>query len=1385
MPTVEFDPSQPYEAVEDSSASVSFDPNQPFDILDESEKLPPVEPGPVDSGQGILSDTANRIGRGFSEGTGLMMKGLARLGTMFPNVGDPSGFTPPQEPVKQTTAQAQEFLASKDPTFAMGQAFQEAGADYPTNPAMDDTLRAKVAAGIGSTLPSMALGLTFGPPALMAAYGAQAGEQGAEEAIAAGKVDQADKVFLLNAGIGISTEMLFGGVSKRVIKAVSDARKAGVKPEQWGTTVKERAVQAAAKTLKGALGEGAQEGVEQAGNNAVAKWLYDPERELMQGVTESALVGAISGGAISAPFYAAAAASAPMGPVALATKTDQGTYASGQPMEPMDLKADPNAPNVQASPEAQAFFGKLDEANAQTAPGITPEQAASDLNTVVDPGEFDVAPGLLDRLRALEPTEENVAPMYKRASQEAPVVIGEQPAEPKAVITPDEAVNTRASILADAKKVLEMSTATLPEKVNAHIVIEKLSRLEVPEPKKLKEDVESGKLGWNRESDTIIQWFDRADEALKTNLKDVQIDPFLINTIGKPATRAVLKIVRETYIAGRSIPKAIEAGIQWLKDNKHSFDEGKVREWFLTNVVPQPGGERDINQRDRITKIDEDKAVDETVKNKIWNQLYQVGNSAETAKAAKELIASYRQREPQGIGYLKTAELDIKSNASAMPGDLVAKAYLEIQDRYNEVMRMARATGDQQAMEFISDQEARMISEDFGSASTWAAKFLQALNTFSKTSPEGAIKHAERIIEKGNKKAQESAVRRGIKFVKRKLTVAEKERITKLAEAIAKIPEDRVIDRQDATIDLMDEFAAIEGLAWYERPIAFWYANILSNPLSHVRNTIGSLTNLAANTVSSTILTPIDGINSVVAAIESLPRGFREATEIIATGKQTGRRVSTNINPRGYLERTKFKGLKAPLNAWKYVGRLLAAEDAVAFYMADAQRQELLTRAVAKKEGLSGAALRRRVSELMNRLDGTRAAAEAKAKAEGKTGRALERRVDEIIDQGRDQAVVESATEFALRTTFNNNPYGFLGLLAHHINQINDKAVFTRAVMPFVNIVSNVTNEALNYGPVGATRVILAWRGGTLYGKPATKLDIQELTVKAAVGIASLASLMGLAARFLEDDDAPFAIYGNGPLGDSQRKTWLEAGHMPYSMKFGKKHVSYMQTPLALVLATIGNYHDALRYRDLGKQEAIDQLAYGIHGSFGAIMNQSFLSSLSDFMEGMKRNGSDGGAEKIAAMSARAVGSMAIPSALGFIDGYVNPGVADRKGIEGAVLSTIPFVRALNKPALNGLGEPVTRKPHQGIAKDLNDDPVWTELARVNAGIFPREATFRGTPLSDQQLYELVRLSGPVIRKRIEGQMPLLQRLPAEESRRRINKIAQETRERFKAQAAK
>lgn len=623
------------------------------------------------------------------------------------------------------------------------------------------------------------------------------------------------------------------------------------------------------------------------------------------------------------------------------------------------------------------------------------------------------------------------------------------------------------------------------------------------------------------------------------------------------------------------------------------------------------------------------------------------------------------------------------------------------------------------------------------------------------------------------------------------------ERLMKLADDIAAIPEDQQFRRQEATLKLMDQLHRMRSpLEWWELPMGVYFAHILSGWKTHAVNIISNAANLTGSLTVATLRNP-SALPQIGAALaRGLKQGGVQAVEALRTGAVTGPRIGDKFGDPGVWRKVDKKWLLP----WEMVGRLLAAEDLVFFNVAAEARQAQFAKALARKEGLKGQALRNRTLELLAVSPADRSAAAVQATREGFTGLRHARRVTEILQAKRDAFAnfTETGREFALQVTFNNEPYGVLGLVAKFLNGFNARYPWGKLIVPFTNIVANVVNESLNYTPVGSARAIRGAKKGNLYGRNLDAMDwgdremIGDLHAKAAVGTILLVGLVAKAAQYLDDDDPEFAITGQGPADKGKRDTLREAGWMPNAIKVGDRYVSYLQTPAAVPLAVAGNVMDAFRYGKLSEGDALTRSAYVLASVGKTMVQQSFLDSLARLTGSIERPSETKAGENLLDWAGRTGSSFVVPNFIRQIEQVFDPKVYDEPGAAGALMSQIPMARQQLRPAINGLGEPTTKPWQERWTKTATADPVWRELARLEVGVYPRMMTHKGNVLSDEDVYEVVRLAGPRIRARIAKAIaaPWYSRLPdqetpgksAETKRERIQSIITEERDRAKTQ---
>jgi len=222
-------------------------------------------------------------------------------------------------------------------------------------------------------------------------------------------------------------------------------------------------------------------------------------------------------------------------------------------------------------------------------------------------------------------------------------------------------------------------------------------------------------------------------------------------------------------------------------------------------------------------------------------------------------------------------------------------------------------------------------------------------------------------------------------------------------------------------------------------------------------------------------------------------------------------------------------------------------------------------------------------------------------------------------------------------------------------------------------------------------------------------------------------------------------INGGGPKDFRQRKVWMAAGNMPYSIKFGDTWMSYQRLdPIATI---IGVYADMADLLEDGKMHSIDSTTFEKISSALTLTltrnatNKSYLAGIDKFFSLIFDPESTSGAKYLGA------------AAGGFIPNILNQGqsitgdqeLKEARDFADVILKRIPGVAMDLKR--NPLGEPVVQEYFEGITGVLNplnpimwggekNDAVLTELARVAHGFSAPSTKLDG-------LIDLTNFDGP------------------------------------------
>ena len=629
------------------------------------------------------------------------------------------------------------------------------------------------------------------------------------------------------------------------------------------------------------------------------------------------------------------------------------------------------------------------------------------------------------------------------------------------------------------------------------------------------------------------------------------------------------------------------------------------------------------------------------------------------------------------------------------------------------------------------------------------------------------------------------------------LTEELKKKIMRQARVVESKPEG--FQKQREAVKLMNLIAGEKTFGAWDIFWDLWFANVLAGLSTQTINLLGSAQNLLAHTIINFMRRPGDLGTMIQGIARGMVKGINEGAAVLSTGIVTGTRLDKYQQGKNLELITKWRfGKFNPLAYLKYVGRALATGDMLFFKVAEEMKQSILARNVAKKEGLSGKALYRRTQEILNNTKEQREKATRQADAEGLTGLDRRRRIAELMEEGRPQP--EEAKSFAMRVIFTNKPYGFLGLLAEAVNKINAKVPAFQMVAPFVNIVSNVTNESLNYfPPIGYMRYRQGVRKGQLYGQPLSedtsvrKDQLGDQFAKVTLGAVSMVSVGSLAWSMKDDDDPWFMMHGSGPRDYGKNKTWRATGALPYSMKIGDTYLPYKDTVMAIPFSLVGSMMDAYRFNGMQDENIIEIAALGMTYTAGVVAENSFLKGMLATSSIVNQKLSGERATKVIWQQASRTGAAALVPFAGLlrdVDRLFDPTRYDGTDIKTMTYSQIPFVRRLNKPTLNVLGEPVEMHVSDRYWSTPRASEELRWLVEKNAyPSFPNKnstVNVRGRDMDPDEFYDYIKMSGEGIRARIKSDLFPMKRFwdrqPSDRLKLAVDDIVRDERKKAKVQ---
>lgn len=467
-----------------------------------------------------------------------------------------------------------------------------------------------------------------------------------------------------------------------------------------------------------------------------------------------------------------------------------------------------------------------------------------------------------------------------------------------------------------------------------------------------------------------------------------------------------------------------------------------------------------------------------------------------------------------------------------------------------------------------------------------------------------------------------------------------------------------------------------------------WINALLSGPQTHATNILSNvltaLWTLPENALAATLgtLRKTDKVRyrEIGRRLFGMVQGAREG--LYLGGKAFWTEEASDL--AGKIEARRYQAIPGKLGKLVRIpGRMLLGEDE--FFKAVGRRMELGSLAVRKAadEGLTGAAYKRRVADL------------------------LANPTDDMMD-----AAVQ-ASEYLTFTKDLGEHGKALQRLARH--------PAARFVVPFVRTPINIVKFAAERSPFGLlmkdVRADLLGKNG----KVARDLAAARMMMGTGLGayVASLAS--------------EGHITGGGPSDPRERAALYQTGWQPYSVKVGDQWVSYGRLePLGMLVGVAADYAEI---RAAMSDEEADKVAAMITGAISKnLVSKTWLSGLSDLLQAIEDPDRYG--ERYVQ---RQVGTV-IPTGVAQVARTADPVLRDVRTMLDAIKARVPGQRETLFPRRDLWGEPIRYGGSVGpdllspvyVSKDAKD-PAAKEIVRLDIRPSRLARRINGVELTPEQ----------------------------------------------------
>lgn len=696
--------------------------------------------------------------------------------------------------------------------------------------------------------------------------------------------------------------------------------------------------------------------------------------------------------------------------------------------------------------------------------------------------------------------------------------------------------------------------------------------------------------------------------------------------------------------------------------------------------------------------------------------------------------------------------------------DDVSLVWMAAEVAKNLTKEIEQAKGNDALVKELSDKQARIYNQ-FAKKATSLGQAVQAFIAFS-DDPNATKFMLNKIVKQLKDKGAKD------------ITQDQIDEISDLLDNVSKAAEG--LPKDEAIIKLSHYLAGIAPVNGFEILQAMWYAKILSGITTQSRNFFANLFNSSFELVAASTVQSLKNksLMPYMYAIKGLTGGFAKGAvkgfDILMTGvkkQEEGKYFNENALETFSWGRTKLgkagKILDFPLfigispKSLRMVGRALSAADAVFSSANQEAMSNMLAWAQASKEGKTDPTVNnfKRANEILGNTKKVIGEAKTKASSEGyKPGTVTyKRRVIELVNQSRPKPITARSEDFGQRVTLNFDPEGFTKPIYDMVVGAQQKAPVLKMWIPFTRIVANLSEQMINYTPVGFYRAISGKRnpftkdGGTL-----TNEERGELAIKAAMGLTAIGILSQVVGG---DDDDWFDITAN--LSSDMKKSYeiQKGGERPYTitLKNGDK-ISYTDWPIRGLLAGIGAVRDAQKYSET-ETDFSDKLTIAGMGFMTSMYESSLMKGFAEFIDifrpsrGRYEDIGDGLKKWAAQQTKSILISNFTQQILKLTDEYQGDPIKEAKGAD-AIYRDIPIINDGLNPIIDVFGDPVKPTtsekllPYFSISDDKKEKLIkFLNEKKIFIGVPAKKniidlKTEEEMPMTDKQYYDYKKLYG-------------------------------------------